>query len=69
MTKYDCSSADINPIGGICKNDLRKLLVWASNTLQYPILKEIVEARPVQSYSRWREVPQTIRKQTKKTWE
>ena len=19
MTKYDCSSADINPIGGICK--------------------------------------------------
>lgn len=23
LTKYDCSSADINPIGGICKTDLR----------------------------------------------
>lgn len=24
MTKYDCSSADINPIGGISKTDLRR---------------------------------------------
>jgi NAD+ synthase (glutamine-hydrolysing) len=28
MTKYDCSSADINPIGGISKGDLKRFLVW-----------------------------------------
>ncbi len=29
LTKYDCSSADINPIGGISKEDLRRFLkVW-----------------------------------------
>lgn len=26
MTKYDCSSADINPIGGISKTDLRMFI-------------------------------------------
>jgi len=26
MTKYDCSSADINPIGGINKSDLKAFL-------------------------------------------
>lgn len=26
MTKYDCSSADVNPIGGISKTDLRGFL-------------------------------------------
>lgn len=31
MTKYDCSSADINPIGGIAKLDLKKFLYWAGN--------------------------------------
>lgn len=29
MTKYDCSSADLNPIGSISKMDLKKLLTWA----------------------------------------
>lgn len=24
LTKYDCSSADVNPIGGISKADLRR---------------------------------------------
>lgn len=28
LTKYDCSSADINPIGGIAKNDLKKFLIY-----------------------------------------
>ena len=27
MTKYDCSSADINPIGGVSKTDLK--VSWA----------------------------------------
>ncbi|EDS27735.1 glutamine-dependent NAD(+) synthetase [Culex quinquefasciatus] len=29
MTKYDCSSADINPIGGISKTDLKRFLLYA----------------------------------------
>jgi NAD+ synthase (glutamine-hydrolysing) len=31
MTKYDCSSADINPIGGINKSDLKRTLIFLSN--------------------------------------
>lgn len=47
LTKYDCSSADLNPIGGICKTDLKSFLRWASrNELNYGILGEIVEAPP-----------------------
>jgi len=30
MTKYDCSSADLNPIGGINKSDLKRFLRWFS---------------------------------------
>eukprot|EP00922_Rhytidocystis_sp_ex-Travisia-forbesii_P024434 GHVS01035858.1.p1 GENE.GHVS01035858.1~~GHVS01035858.1.p1 ORF type:complete len:870 (+),score=143.22 GHVS01035858.1:53-2662(+) len=46
LTKYDCSSGDINPIGSISKLDLRKFLVWATDELGYPTLKQIAEARP-----------------------
>lgn len=28
LTKYDCSSADVNPIGGISKTDLRGFLLF-----------------------------------------
>lgn len=28
FTKYDCSSADVNPIGGISKNDLKRFLAY-----------------------------------------
>merc|ERR1712157_74504 len=45
-TKYDCSSADINPIGGICKNDLRQFLLFAADNYGYSSLKEIVSAAP-----------------------
>lgn len=45
-TKYDCSAADINPIGGISKVDLKKFLVWGSANLGYPTLKSVVEAPP-----------------------
>lgn len=30
LTKYDCSAADLNPIGGISKKDLRSFLLWAA---------------------------------------
>lgn len=46
MTKYDCSSADVNPIGGISKTDLRSFLCYAMNRFELPILKEILAAVP-----------------------
>ena len=46
LTKYDCSSGDINPIGGISKHDLRRFLKWAEHNLGYTTLGEIVEAPP-----------------------
>ncbi|KAH4175690.1 glutamine-dependent NAD(+) synthetase [Parastagonospora nodorum] len=46
LTKYDCSSADINPIGGISKTDLKAFLTWASTSLSLPILTSFVEATP-----------------------
>lgn len=33
MTKYDCSSADVNPIGGISKTDLKSFLIYAKDRL------------------------------------
>jgi NAD+ synthase (glutamine-hydrolysing) len=46
MTKYDCSSADLNPIGAISKHDLKRMLLWASKEFKYSILDEIVGAPP-----------------------
>lgn len=46
VTKYDCSSADLNPIGGISKTDLRRFLRWAADHLGYDALTEVVEAPP-----------------------
>ncbi|KAL4439201.1 hypothetical protein ABPG77_004103 [Micractinium sp. CCAP 211/92] len=46
LTKYDCSSADINPIGGISKADLRRFLKWGATHLGYPALAEVEAAPP-----------------------
>ena len=46
MTKYDASSADINPIGGISKGDLRRFLRWSIDNLGYSSLIDVVEATP-----------------------
>lgn len=46
MTKYDCSSADINPIGGISKTDLRSFIEYAKVKFNIPILGEIYNAPP-----------------------
>lgn len=46
MTKYDCSSADLNPIGGISKVDLKMLLEWAARERGYAALAEIAAAPP-----------------------
>ncbi|XP_021724465.1 glutamine-dependent NAD(+) synthetase-like [Chenopodium quinoa] len=46
LTKYDCSSADINPIGSISKTDLRAFLRWAAVHLGYSSLAEVEAAPP-----------------------
>ncbi|GAB9464655.1 Nad+ synthetase [Globisporangium polare] len=46
MTKYDCSSGDLNPIGAVSKGDLKKLLRWGAVTYNYPTLRTVVEAPP-----------------------
>lgn len=50
LTKYDCSSADINPIGGISKADLKLFLQWAAQPrpqgLGFSSLGAVVEAAP-----------------------
>ncbi|XP_004300490.1 PREDICTED: glutamine-dependent NAD(+) synthetase [Fragaria vesca subsp. vesca] len=46
LTKYDCSSADINPIGSISKQDLRSFLRWAATHLGYASLADIEAAPP-----------------------
>jgi NAD+ synthase (glutamine-hydrolysing) len=46
FTKYDCSSADLNPIGGICKLDLRKFIHHMSDFYHFDFLKEFLDAQP-----------------------
>lgn len=46
MTKYDCSSADLNPIGAISKNDLKRMLLWAADEYDFAVLKDIASAPP-----------------------
>lgn len=46
LTKYDCSSADLNPIGAISKGDLKRMLLWAADRYGHPVLAEIAAAPP-----------------------
>uniref|UniRef100_A0A7I5EBF4 Glutamine-dependent NAD(+) synthetase n=1 Tax=Haemonchus contortus TaxID=6289 RepID=A0A7I5EBF4_HAECO len=46
MTKYDCSSADINPIGSISKVDLRKFLLKVYNDYGMKSLKAVIDSVP-----------------------
>jgi NAD+ synthase (glutamine-hydrolysing) len=46
LTKYDCSSADINPIGGVSKTDLKAMLRWAQTEFDLPILDDFITATP-----------------------
>ncbi|KAJ1564065.1 glutamine-dependent NAD(+) synthetase [Nowakowskiella sp. JEL0078] len=46
LTKYDCSSADINPIGGISKNDLRAFIRHCKTEFKMELLEEFLEAPP-----------------------
>ncbi|KAK7107921.1 glutamine-dependent NAD(+) synthetase-like [Littorina saxatilis] len=46
MTKYDCSSADINPIGGISKTDLRTFVNHCRERFGFSSLESIYHAPP-----------------------
>lgn len=46
LTKYDCSAADVNPIGGISKTDLRAFIRYCIPNLGFPSLGGILEAPP-----------------------
>ncbi|KAJ5947595.1 hypothetical protein N7466_000610 [Penicillium verhagenii] len=46
LTKYDASSADLNPIGSISKVDLKKFIGWAGINFDLPILEEFIHATP-----------------------
>jgi len=46
LTKYDCSSGDLNPIGAISKVDLKAFLHWGATNLGYPSLADVLRAPP-----------------------
>lgn len=46
MTKYDCSSADINPIGSIDKAALKGFIAWAQVKFDIPCLEDFLVATP-----------------------
>lgn len=46
LTKYDCSSADINPIGSISKTDLKRFIKWAAMAFDLPVLQDFLNATP-----------------------
>ncbi|KFD58009.1 hypothetical protein M514_01242 [Trichuris suis] len=46
FTKYDCSSADINPIGSLGKETLRTFLVHCRNKYGYASLQNVLCMRP-----------------------
>ena len=46
LTKYDCSSADLNPIGAISKTDLKRFIAWAEHAFDLPVLQQFLDATP-----------------------
>jgi NAD+ synthase (glutamine-hydrolysing) len=46
LTKYDCSAADLNPIGAIAKGDLKRFLLDAAGCYAWPSLADAARATP-----------------------
>ncbi|KAL3108183.1 hypothetical protein niasHT_016374 [Heterodera trifolii] len=46
VTKYDCSSADINPIGAVSKDDLREFLCHVNANHNFPHLQSVIDSVP-----------------------
>ncbi|KAK6495103.1 glutamine-dependent NAD(+) synthetase [Arthrobotrys musiformis] len=45
-TRYDCSSADLNPIGSFSKNHLREMIDWVQYNFNLPVLQTFLDAKP-----------------------
>ena len=45
--RYDCSSADINPIGSLSKAQVCSCLRWAAREFEMPLLEEAASAQPL----------------------
>jgi NAD+ synthase (glutamine-hydrolysing) len=46
LTKHDCSSADLSPIGSFSKLQIRDFIRWARTSFGLPILDEFLNATP-----------------------
>ncbi|KAI9795215.1 MAG: glutamine-dependent NAD(+) synthetase [Piccolia ochrophora] len=46
LTKYDCSSSDLNPIGAISKTDLKSFISYAEHAFALPVLGKFLRATP-----------------------
>ncbi|WFD29324.1 NAD(+) synthase (glutamine-hydrolyzing) [Malassezia sp. CBS 17886] len=46
LTKYDNSSADLNPIGSVSKTDLKRFIVYARDVFALPCLQSFLAAPP-----------------------
>jgi NAD+ synthase (glutamine-hydrolysing) len=46
LTKHDCSSADLSPMGSFSKMEIRTFLHWAQSAFALPILEEFLNATP-----------------------
>lgn len=45
-TKYDCSSADLNPIGSFSKLRLKEFLAWNYELHKFEFIQDILNATP-----------------------
>lgn len=46
FTKYDCSSADINPIGSFSKYRLKEMLEYFERMHKFEVINEVLKATP-----------------------
>lgn len=46
LTKYDCSAGDLNPIGAIAKEDLKKVVLYMAKEFNLKSLETIYKAPP-----------------------
>jgi len=70
VTKYDASSADLNPIGDLRKADLRRFLVWARDAMALPVLDAVLDATPSAELTlAGRDGPQTDEREIGLTYE
>jgi len=46
FTKYDCSSADINPIGSFSFKRIKEFLIWNSKIHDFKFIRDVLDENP-----------------------